>query len=121
MKMTTLGGMMIAGAAMFVAQSHASSDYPLKVHVASSDLRDECSSDQKGSSCSLFQFLAVTVDGKKYRLESTRGQKAVLEPGDYQARITKDEHKGASEYEREYELRFPDGKTLKYRVVGESE
>jgi hypothetical protein len=95
------------------------SDYPVKIHVVSSELKSECSSETKGSDCGLHQLLTVTIDAKKYKLETTRVRPLLLLPGDYHARVTKEKKKGSSEYFREYEVLYPDGKTMKYIVVGE--
>ena len=62
-----------------------------------------------------FQYLAVTIDSKKYDLRSERPERGVIETGDYKAK-TFQKHKATG-----YELMFPDGKTRKYEVVGETE
>jgi hypothetical protein len=97
------------------------SDYPVKIHVAASELANERTSDMKGSTCGYYQVLTVTIDAKKYRLESSGPRAQLLLPGDYQARIAKDQKKNASEYFRQYELIFSDGQTVKYDVTGEFE
>jgi len=96
-------------------------DYTVKIHVSSSELTNTCIDDPKGSTCGFQQLLTVTIDGKKYKLESSGWQMQLLPPGDYQARITKDVKEGSGAYTRDYELLFSDGKTAKYRVVGEFE
>jgi hypothetical protein len=97
------------------------SDYSVKVHVASSELKDACATDTKGATCGLNQLLTVTIDGKKYKLESGGFQTELLPPGDYQARIIKDTKGSSGAYHRIYELLFSDGKTARYQVVGEFE
>lgn len=96
-------------------------DYPVKVHVAASELTHACMDDPKGSDCGFHQLLTVTIDGKKYKLESSAWETELLPTGDYQARITKDAKANSGAYNRVYELLFSDGKTAKYQVVGEFE
>jgi hypothetical protein len=96
-------------------------DYPVKVHVTRSELQTVCGTDDKGSTCWLYQFLTVIIDAKQYTLQSERPRPQLLSIGDYQARMTKDEKKSTAEYRREFDLIFSDGQTVKYAVVGESE
>ena len=92
-------------------------DYPVKIHVSSSELEDECSSGP----CMSFQVLAVTIDGKKYKIKSHISRTAVFPTGDYQARIANQRTFPTSEYEREYKIRFSNGETAKFDVIGECE
>jgi len=71
--------------------------------------------------------LNVIIDGKKYELEA-RTAKANLEagvtllaPGDYKAKVIQDVHKTTYESLQAYEFLFPDKKTKKFIVVGQSE
>lgn len=82
-------------------------DFPLIVHVSSSELNGG-------------QFLAAVIDGKKYKL-MLPGAVLPIHPGDYHARIFKDDAKGSGQFERWYEILFADGKTERYWVVGEYE
>ena len=97
--------------------------YSINVHVSSS--RWFNAPDGTGSRA--LQRLSVTIGGKKYELEyfsrlSTVGSGvAVLVPGDYKAKLVKDEHLTAYESTQIYELLFPDKKTRKFIVVGETE
>jgi len=96
-----------------IPAAHAadSKDYPIKVHVSSAEVR---------AAAGLNQYIAVSIDGKKYELAQF-GAGYPIHPGDYQARIVKDEAKGEGQFDREYEILFADGKAVKYRVVGEFE
>ena len=98
------------------AHAAESKDFPIKVHVSSSE--------RKVAGPTWGQFNAVLIDGKKYELVRTSSIGAIIfpiHPGDYQARITKDESKGDGQFEREYEILFADGKTARYQVFGEFE
>lgn len=66
------------------------------------------------------QWLDVVIDGKKFKLsDSANGY--VLAPGDYKARLIRDDHKTPYESYRMYEFLFPDKKTRKFHLVGQSE
>ncbi|MGD0736350.1 MAG: hypothetical protein ABR976_14450 [Terracidiphilus sp.] len=96
-------------------------DYTIAVHVQSSRIINICSDVTGGSSvCGLEQQLTVTIDGKKYVLQSG-WVKDLLRVGDYKAKIVKDESQHPYEYTRVYEFLFPDNQTRQYTVTGESE
>lgn len=62
------------------------------------------------------------MDGKNYELEADQGGPAtMLALGDYKAKLVKEEHVTAYRSAQNYELLFPDGRTLKFNVVGVSE
>jgi hypothetical protein len=66
------------------------------------------------------QELNVIIDGKKYELSGlTAGPLLAL--GDYKAKLIKDEHKTSYESIQVYEILFPDKKTRKFTVVGQTE
>jgi len=103
----------------FLWAAPAPDDYPVKVHVASSQLdllllngfiRD-------------FQRLDVVINGKKYVLEEGTPQRRheLLALGDYSAKLAEDEHKTAYSSSQTYEFLLPDGKTRKFVVIGQSE
>jgi hypothetical protein len=92
-------------------------DYTVAVHVRASRLLEFCGGS---GGCYYEQDLSVTIDGKKYELQSGfKGE--LLRVGDYKAKIAKDETQHAYEYSRTYEFLFPDGQTRQYSVVGETE
>jgi hypothetical protein len=95
-------------------------DYTIAVHVQSSRIIDVCSDVGGSSVCGWEQQLSVTIDGKKYDLQSGFA-KDLLRAGDYKAKIAKDETQHAYEYMRTYQFLFPDGQTRQYAVVSESE
>jgi hypothetical protein len=84
-----------------------STDYPISVHVVSSLLVG-----------GYFQ-LNVVIEGKKYYLQGVYD--GVLSPGDYKAKLVKDEHKTSYEANQTYEFLFPDNKTRRYVLIGQSE
>jgi len=66
-----------------------------------------------------FSHLEVSIGGKKYELECSLVELLAL--GDYKAKLVQDEHKTAYESIQTYEFLFPDNKTLKYKVVAQTE
>jgi len=71
--------------------------------------------------------LNVIIDGRKYELEARaaianlEAGVTLLTPGDYKAKVIQDVHKTAYESSQAYELLFPDKKTRKFMVVGQTE
>jgi hypothetical protein len=67
--------------------------------------------------------LKVEIDGKTYDLgsETLKWYAGVLRTGSYKARMLKQDAKRSYEYNRTYELLFPDGRTRKYQVTAEYE
>jgi hypothetical protein len=95
--------------------------YPLAVHVSAVHWRMTMDVFGKGISTLFFD---ATVDGKKYELSGpalyqTNVEYATLvNPGDYKAKMVRDDHKTTYESATVYEIRFADGKTAKFSVVG---
>lgn len=104
-------------------------NYTVAVHVQSSQLVTACDDWVTKAICGLKQHLQVVIDGKKFELNSNGNSETLLRTGDYKARLLVDDQESTDTpppaYEiritTTYELLFPDGKTRKYRVVGESE
>jgi hypothetical protein len=68
------------------------------------------------------QMLNVVIEGKKYELEAqVSGKTALIALGDYKAKLVEDVHKNSYESSQTYEFQFPDGKTRKFLVIGQSE
>jgi hypothetical protein len=86
----------------------APEEYSINVHATSSYLLPSG------------QGLDVVIHSKKYQLSGIpRG--GLLALGDYKAKLIKDDHQTAYEADQEYEFLFPDNKTRKFEVVGQSE
>ncbi len=66
------------------------------------------------------QMLDVNIGGKKYQLVGIQTG-ALLDLGDYKAKLIKDEHRTTYESDQVYEFLFPDKKTRKFSVVGQTE
>ena len=104
-------------------------DYSLSVHVQSSRLVTNCHTVAEHAFCANRQSLSVVIGGKKYELLGHDDADAALRTGDYKARmLAGDASADAAQvpaYEindkNTYEFLFPDGKKLKYSVIGESE
>jgi hypothetical protein len=90
-------------------------DYTINVHVSSSRLVAE------GRSNAYLQRLNVVIAGKKYELESGFPVNAMLEIGDYKAKLIRDEHHTKYDSLQVYESLFHDKKTRKFEVVGQTE
>jgi hypothetical protein len=91
------------------AANPSPAEYKLNVHVSSSYLGE-------GNR----YWLDVVIDGRKCKLEGGAAG-GVLVPGDYKARLVKDEHKTTYDSLQIYEFLFPDMKTRKYLLVGMTE
>ena len=89
-------------------------DYTINVHVSRSRIVAEGAA--RG-----WQKLSVVIDGKRYELESDFTPHVLLGLGDYKSRLVKDEHKGTYDSYQVYEFLFPDQKTRKFKVVGQTE
>jgi hypothetical protein len=69
-----------------------------------------------------YQYLDVTINGRKYELESVLGVEGLLALGDYKARLSSDEHgNGGYDSRQVYEFQFPDKRTREFLVVGKLE
>jgi hypothetical protein len=91
-------------------------EYNINVHVSASK------TVKHSESAPRYQHLDVTIDGRKYELESVLGVRDLLMPGDYKARLLTDEH-GQGDYDSRqvYEFQFSDKRTRDFLVVGQSE
>ena len=93
------------------------SQYTLTVHVSAAEY---VHSDDIAN-----QILTVTIGGKHYRLWgstlSKKNRLALINPGDYPARLTVDEHKTSYESLQKYEFLFPDGTTRIFNLFAQSE
>ncbi len=97
-------------------------DYTINMHVSESRIGTDCGVASGNSSCKSVQQLTVLVNGTKYELESeTFFPKGIVALGDYKAKLVKDQQKPTHEFNRSYELMFPDGSTRKFRVTGQTE
>jgi hypothetical protein len=98
-------------------------EYSINVHVSSSRWVVEPTVVTTPQAC---QKLDVIIDGKKYELETFSYGNLVagvplLALGDYKAKLVRDQHKVTYESSQIYEFMFPDKKTMKFTVVGQSE
>jgi hypothetical protein len=84
-------------------------DYTINVHVSKSRT---AGGDQR---------LNVVINGRKLKLEGNGPAQMLLALGDYKAKLVKDEHKGTYDSLQIYEFLFPDQKTRKFYVVGQTE
>jgi len=102
-------------------------DYPVPIHVHSSELAVGCRVFIGGCGLELKQHLNVVIDGKKYEMNNTGFADAPLLTGDYKAKLLDEDSPSkynppkSYEYHLKYEFLFPDGETRKYVVVGASD
>jgi hypothetical protein len=96
------------------------SQYALPVHVSASEYA--------AASNGLSEILTVTVAGKHYQLQGPTSSARIfahgnglINPGDYHAKLTQDDHKTSYESLQEFEILLPDGTTRRFIVVAQSE
>lgn len=112
----------VAMAISVSAHAQKSADYAVKLHISASRIGYDCGVTSGNSSCKSVQQITAVVDGAKYELESeTFFPKGIVALGDYQAKLVSDEQKPTQEFNRTYDLMFPDGSTRKFRVIGQTE
>ena len=91
-------------------------EYNINVHVTESRIVKHSESSAR------YQYLDVTINGKRYELESVLGVGTLLELGDYKARLSTDDHEnGGYDLRQVYEFQFPDRRTREFLVVGHLE
>lgn len=121
MKTTVLCAALLFAAAGFAQQPDPA--YPITIHVVSSKLVTQPAGSKTTETD---EWLKVVINGKKFELEGdplrvTLTRDGVIVPGDYSAALTDNHAKGTYLIHQEYEIKFPDGSTKKFTVVGESE
>ncbi len=98
--------------ATFAPASPAPEEYSINVHVTGTYI-------VSGHDYRQLELDAV-INGKKYRLRDN-DDGYLLAPGDYKAKLIEDKHETAYESLQRYEFLFPDKKTRKFWVAGQSE
>jgi hypothetical protein len=101
--------------------------FPLAVHISASTYATENDS-RLGAIDQLTEIVTATIDGKHYQLSGpTSSAKAfmhgngLINPGDYHAKLVKDDHKTSYESQQTFEILFPDGTTRSFFVIAQSE
>ena len=116
MKDWLIAFVLFSSASVCAAAPAKAIEYNINVHVSVSR------TVKHSESAPRYQHLDVTIDGRKYELESVLGVRDLLMPGDYKARLLTDEHgQGGYESQQEYEFQFSDKRTREFLVVGRSE
>lgn len=115
MKRTTVAILLLLSVCVWAASDPNPTEYAINIHVSASHLVIEPTSNAYS------QKLNVVIDGKKYELEGPGDGAMLLALGDYKAKLVKDEHKGTYASLQVYEFLFPDQKTRKFTVVGQTE
>ncbi len=76
----------------------------------------------------IYEILTAVIDGKHYQLEGFTSSSrtfmhgnGLLNPGDYAAKLTKDEHKTSFESLQVFEFLLPDNTTRSFSVIGQGE
>lgn len=102
-------------------------DYPVKVRILGTHIRDHCTDTFRGqSSCENGLYADVLIDGKKMELfgedKIDKHDFALILPGSYQARLTNDFHnQDNTAISQEYDLVLPDRAIWHCFVTGISE
>jgi hypothetical protein len=101
------------------------SQFPLAVHVSAAEYAPVSSLGYPPFDPE-HEIVTATIDGKRYQLEGSTGNgskccNGLLNPGDYHARLSKDEHKTSYESLQQFEILFPDGTTRRLAVIAQSE
>ena len=89
--------------------------YTINVHVTKSRMV------VRGTSSAHQQELNVVINSKKYQLESVNFPNTLLVLGDYKAKLVTREVEGTYDSFQIYEFLFPDRKTRRFLVVGQTE
>jgi len=108
MRKVAIAIVLLCSALAWAGKAPVPADYNINVHVISSRLGDANGSRPR---------LNAIIDGKKCVLQGSPTL-SLLAPGDYKAKLVKDEHKTAYDSYRVYEFLFPDLKTRQYYLVG---
>jgi hypothetical protein len=114
-KKITLAILLLVSALAWAEADPNPADCTINVHVSSSRLI------AKGRSNAYLRRLKVVVAGRKYELESGFPVNELLEMGDHKAKLIRDEHHTKYDALQVYEFLFPDTKTRKFEVVGQTE
>src|SRR5690349_24360175 len=114
MKNQVLALVLLFSGSVWGAPPAKQAEYNINVHVTASRTVKHSESSPR------YQYLNVTIDGRKYELESVLGIDGLLAAGDYKARLSTDDRKhGASDVLQMYEFQLPDKWTREFLVVGQ--
>lgn len=110
----------------FAASKPNPADYPITVHIIGSSLSANGAAGLSIGGAGCTQVLDVMVKKKHLQLsggcdETTEGSWSLLQPGDYKARLTTDEHSPSFRLAQTYEFLFPDNSKRKYNAIAISE
>jgi hypothetical protein len=116
MKRRLLAFVLLFSGSVWAAPPEKQAEYNINVHVTASRMVKHSESAPR------YQQLDVTIDGKKYELESVLAVQELLVLGDYSARLETDRH-GKGDYDswQVYEFQFSDKRTRQFLVVGQLE
>src|ERR1700758_589067 len=92
MKHRFLAFVLLFSGSVWAAPPAKQAEYNITMHVSASRIVKHSESAPR------YQQLDVTIDGKKYELESVLGVRELLMLGDYKARLATDEH-GKGDYD----------------------
>lgn len=109
MKKVTLAVLLLLSAFAWSEANPKPAEYTINVHVNKSYYGPHGE-----------QTLNVVIDGKKYEL-SAGPDGTLLALGDYKAKLLKDEHKRTYSIVQVYEFLFPDQRTRKFWLSGQTE
>lgn len=126
--------MMLFPVVMMGQTTSTAAQFPLTVHVVSSETEASPGYCNKTSNeVVLLNLLGVTIGGRKYVLAAPipgrsfpyglfdRSRPILIAPGNYSARVAQDKQPNPGEVERTYELQLANGKTVVAYLWGMSE
>jgi hypothetical protein len=100
--------------------------FPLAVHISASAYIP--SLDYSSRAVLWNEVVTATIDGRHYQLFGPTSDphieaccNGLINPGDYRAKLTKDEHATSYESRQTFEILFPDGSTRPFQVIAQSE
>ena len=100
------------------------SQFPLAVHISGTGYNPFSADDGPNR---VLEIVSATINGKHYQLYGRTSSahakccNGLINPGDYRARLSKDEHRTSYESSQEFEILFPDGTTRNFEVIAQSE
>lgn len=116
MKHWLIAFVLFSSGSVWAARPAKQAEYNINVHVSTSR------TVKHSESAPRYQYLNVTIDGKKYELESVLAVGDLLLPGDYKARLVTDTRgRGPYDARQVYEFQFSDKTTREFDVVGQVE
>jgi hypothetical protein len=120
-KHLTLAGILVIAPAMAIASKPNPADYTLLIHARQTELVYACNSSLLGrpESCGMRLLIVAVVNGQTLQLRANTDM--LLRTGDYKAKAKAAGSATSYVDQRAYDILLPDGTTMTFEVVGESQ